>query len=61
MPLGVGARNVEQVDSCENDKKSTKKRDCINRIGGIESAVQNERSSECRSREGNVVNWINTR
>lgn len=58
--VGIVSRQVQQVDSGENDQESTQQRDCVDGIGGVESLEQNKRCAQRGGRERDIVQRVNT-
>lgn len=58
--IGVVAGEVQQVDSGEDDQKSTEQRDRVDSIGGVESFEEDERGAKCCGGKRNIVQWVDT-
>lgn len=56
--IGVAARQVQQVHAREGDEETAEEREGVDGVGGIETAVEYERGTEGRGREGNVVQGV---
>ncbi len=56
----VFAREVEEVHAGKNDEKTAEERDCVYRVGGVESLEEDETCAESCRCEGDVVQWIHT-
>ena len=55
MPVRIATREVQKVDTCENDEESTKKGEGVDSIRGVEAAEENERRTKSGGCECDVV------
>lgn len=56
--VGVGAGEVEQVNTGKGDQKSRDERQSVNRVGGVEAAKQNKGGAEGGGRESDIVQRV---
>lgn len=60
VPIRVVLREIEEVNTSENDEKSTKKGDRVDGIRGIESLEQNKRGAKRSGRKCDIVERVDT-
>lgn len=59
-PVGVVSRQVKEVNTREDDKKTAKQRDCAHSISGVEAFKKNERSTQRSGCECDIIQWIDS-
>lgn len=57
-PVGVFAREVQQVDATEDDEEAAEEGYGVYRVGGVEASKEDEGGDEGEGREGYVVEWV---
>lgn len=58
--IWIFTRKVEQVHPREDGEEATKKGDCVNGIGGVEAAKQDERSDKSKRGECHVIERVHS-
>lgn len=59
-PVGVVSRQVEEVNTREDDKKTAKQRNCAHSVCGVEAFKKNERSAQCSGCECDIIQRIDS-
>lgn len=54
-PVRVFPRQIKQIDASEDGEEATEERDGVDRIGGIETAEEDERRDQGKGRECHIV------
>lgn len=60
LAVGVASREVEKVDTGENDEEAAEQRNGVDGIGSVESTEQDEGGAECGGRKGDIVKRVDT-
>jgi hypothetical protein len=60
VAVGIVAREIEEVDTGEDDEESAEQRDCVYSRCGVEALEKQERRDEGTSREAYIVEGIHT-
>lgn len=55
------SRQVEQINTGEDDEEATEQRDRADGIGGIESLEENKRGTDRGGRKGDIVEGVDTK
>ena len=58
--VGIFAREVEEVDACEDDEEAAEEGNGIYGVGRVEALEKDEGCAEREGRECDVVEWIDT-
>lgn len=58
VSIGIVSRQIEQVDSGEDNQESAQQGNGVNGIGSVESLEENKRSAERGGRKGDIVEGI---
>lgn len=56
--IWIAARQVQEVDPREGDEEAAEEGECVDGVGGVETAVEYERGTEGCGREGDVVEGV---
>lgn len=58
MAVGVTSRQVEKIDASEGDEEAAEQRECVDRVGRVEAAKEDEGCAQGSRGEGDVVQRV---
>lgn len=60
VAIWIASRQIEQIDSSENDEETTEQGDRVYRVGRVETAEKDKRRAKSCGRKGDIVERIHT-
>lgn len=58
VAIWIASRQIEEIDSSENDEETTKQGNRVHGVGSIETPKKDERSAKSCGRKGDIVQRV---